>query len=181
MQLAFPCASLCMMYALEKFGRKPTSIVSFLLAGAFAVAFANANSDNMLLAVGFCMIFFIQIAGNSMQIFASEVFPTNARASGFGLAQGAGRLGAAFILPAFLWVQTGYGTGTVFACIAALLLIAVHREAAGAGVPRRVAGCIGAADGLKPTPPFCHCEERSDEASPGRVRTIRGIASLRSQ
>ena len=124
MQLAFPCASLCMMYALEKFGRKPTSIVSFLLAGAFAVAFANAASDNMLLAVGFCMIFFIQIAGNSMQIFASEVFPTNARASGFGLAQGAGRLGAAFILPAFLWIQTGYGTGTVFACIAALLLIA---------------------------------------------------------
>src|ERR1700735_734078 len=30
MTLAFPCASLCMMYALERFGRKPTSIVSFL-------------------------------------------------------------------------------------------------------------------------------------------------------
>jgi putative MFS transporter len=30
------------------------------------------------------MIFFIQLAGNSSQIFISEVFPTNARASGFG-------------------------------------------------------------------------------------------------
>ena len=63
------------------------------------MAFVNATSDTMLLAVGFCMIFFIQLAGNSMQIFASEVFPTNARASGFGIAQAAGRLGTAFIIP----------------------------------------------------------------------------------
>ncbi|HET7879406.1 MAG TPA: MFS transporter [Acetobacteraceae bacterium] len=124
MQLAFPCASLCMMYALERFGRKPTSIVSFVCAGAFAVAFANATSDTMLLAVGFGMIFFIQLAGNSMQIFASEVFPTNARASGFGFAQGTGRLATAFIIPAILWIQTGYGAGAVFGCIAVVLLIA---------------------------------------------------------
>ena len=124
MTLAFPCASLCMMYALERFGRKPTSIVSFVLAGAFAVAFANATSDTMLLAVGFCMIFFIQLAGNSMQIFASEVFPTNARASGFGFAQGAGRLGTAFIIPAILWIQNGYGVGAVFISVAAVLVIA---------------------------------------------------------
>jgi putative MFS transporter len=124
MQLAFPCASLCMMYALERFGRKPTSIVSFVCAGAFAIAFANATSDTMLLAVGFCMIFFIQLAGNSMQIFASEVFPTNARASGFGFAQGTGRLATAFIIPAILWIQSGYGTSVVFGCIAVVLLIA---------------------------------------------------------
>jgi putative MFS transporter len=124
MQLAFPCASLCMMYALERFGRKPTSIASFVLAGVFAVAFANATGDSMLLAVGFCMIFFIQIAGNSMQIFASEVFPTNARASGFGIAQGAGRLGTAFIIPAILWIQAGYGTNAVFGAVAAALIVA---------------------------------------------------------
>jgi len=124
MQLAFPCASLCMMYALERFGRKPTSIVSFVCAGAFAIAFANATSDTMLLAVGFCMIFFIQLAGNSMQIFASEVFPTNARASGFGFAQGTGRLATAFIIPAILWIQSCYGTSVVFGCIAVVLLIA---------------------------------------------------------
>ncbi len=98
--------------------------MSFVLAGAFAIAFANATSDTMLLAVGFCMIFFIQLAGNSMQIFASEVFPTNARASGFGFAQGAGRLGTAFIIPAILWIQTGYGKARCFVCIAAVLVIA---------------------------------------------------------
>ena len=124
MTLAFPCASLCMMYALERFGRKPTSIVSFILAGAFAIAFVNATTDTMLLVVGFCMIFFIQLAGNSMQIFASEVFPTNARASGFGMAAGVGRLMTAWILPTVLWIHTGYGTTTVFVCIAIVLLIA---------------------------------------------------------
>jgi MFS transporter, putative metabolite:H+ symporter len=88
------------------------------------VAFVNATSDTMLLAVGFCMIFFIQLVGNSMQIFASEVFPTNARASGFGFAQGAGRLGTAFIIPAILWIQNGYGVGAVFISVAAVLVIA---------------------------------------------------------
>ncbi len=124
MQLAFPCASVFMMYALERFGRKRTATAAFVFAGVFAIGFVNATTNAMLLAVGFCMIFCIQLAGNSMQIFASEVFPTNARASGFGLAQSAGRLGAAFTIPAILWVQTGYGIGAVFASVAAVLVIA---------------------------------------------------------
>jgi putative MFS transporter len=124
MTLAVPCASLFLMFALDRFGRKPTSIAAFLAAGVMAVAFANAQSDIQLLIAGFIMIFFYQVAGNAMQIFASEVFPTNARASGFGMAAGIGRLATAFILPAILWIQTGYGTTTVFVCIAAVLLIA---------------------------------------------------------
>jgi putative MFS transporter len=124
MQLAFPCASAFMMFALERFGRKRTATVAFVMAGVFAVGFVNANTNAMLLVVGFCMIFFIQLGGNSMQIFASEVFPTNARASGFGLAQGAGRLGTAFIIPAILWIQTGYGTGAVFVSVAIALVVA---------------------------------------------------------
>ncbi len=124
MQIAFPCASIFMMFALERFGRKVTSITAFIMAGVFAVGFANAGTDTMVLTIGFCMIFCIQVAGNSMQIFCSEVFPTNARASGFGLAQGVGRLGAAFIIPSILWIQQGYGVSTVFVCVAAALIIA---------------------------------------------------------
>jgi MFS transporter, putative metabolite:H+ symporter len=124
MTLAFPIASAFMMFALERFGRKRTSVTAFIFAGLFGILFANAVSDAMLLVVGFCMIFCIQLAGNSMQIFASEVFPTNARASGFGLAQGVGRLGTAFIIPAILWIQTSYGIGAVFGSIAAVLVIA---------------------------------------------------------
>ena len=123
-QLAFPCASIFMMYALERFGRKPVSVISFILAGVFAALFANASSAAMLLIVGFWMMFFVQLAGNSAQIFASEVFPTNARASGFGMAAGTGRLATAFIIPAILWIENGYGVSAVFASVAVLLVIA---------------------------------------------------------
>jgi putative MFS transporter len=124
MTLAVPCASLFMMYALDNLGRKITSVCSFVAAGLMAVVFANAVTDWELIVAGFIMIFFIQVAGNSMQIFASEVFPTNARASGFGWAAGVGRLATAFIIPTILWIQKGWGLTTVFACLAVVLLIA---------------------------------------------------------
>jgi MFS transporter, putative metabolite:H+ symporter len=124
MNFAVPFASLFMMYALDKFGRKITSICTFILAGVMAMIFANAETPTELIIIGFIMFFFVQVAGNSMQIFASEVFPTNARASGFGWAAGVGRLATAFIMPTILWIQTGFGLGTVFACLAALLFIA---------------------------------------------------------
>ena len=124
MNFAVPCASIFMMYALDKIGRKITSVCTFIAAGLMAIAFANAETGTELIVVGFIMIFFVQIAGNAMQIFTSEVFPTNARASGFGWASGVGRLATAFIMPTILWVQTGFGLPTVFACLAALLFIA---------------------------------------------------------
>ena len=124
MNFAVPCASLFMMYALDKFGRKPTSICAFVCAGIMAIVFANAATATQLMVAGFIMIFFVQVAGNSMQIFASEVFPTNARASGFGWASGVGRLATAFIMPMILWIQNGWGLMTVFVCLATFLLIA---------------------------------------------------------
>ena len=78
----------------------------------------------MFFVVGFVMIFFIQLAGNSSQIFISEVFPTNARATGFGLAQSAGRIASAIIIPAILIIQRGYGLAAVFVAIGATLVIA---------------------------------------------------------
>jgi putative MFS transporter len=124
MTLAVPCASLFMMYALDRYGRKITSVCAFVGAGIMAIVFANAVTDTQLLVAGFIMIFFIQVAGNSMQIFASEVFPTNARASGFGWAAGVGRLATAGIVPAILWILVSWGLDAVFVCLAIVLLIA---------------------------------------------------------
>ena len=124
MALAVPCASIFMMYALDKIGRKITSVCAFVAAGLMAIVFANAASDWQLLVAGFVMIFFVQVAGNSMQIFASAVFPTTARASGFGWAAGVGRLATAGIIPAILFVQNAWGLTTVFAGLAVVLLIA---------------------------------------------------------
>jgi MFS transporter, putative metabolite:H+ symporter len=124
MNLAVPCASICMMYTLDKFGRKITSVCAFIGAGIMAVVFANATSDTELLVAGFVMIFFVQVAGNAAQIFASEVFPTNARASGFGWAAGVGRLATAGIVPGILLVRTAFGLTAVFVSLAVVLVIA---------------------------------------------------------
>ena len=124
MNFAVPFASLFMMYALDKWGRKITSVCAFIGAAIMAIVFANAGAPMELIIAGFVMVFFIQVAGNAMQIFTSEVFPTNARASGFGWAAGVGRLATAFIMPSILLVQQTYGLMTVFVCLAILLLIA---------------------------------------------------------
>ncbi len=89
-----------------------------------AVVFAHAQTDMELLVAGFVMVFFIQVAGNAMQIFASEVFPTNARTSGFGWAAGVGRLATAGIFPAILWVKNGFGLNAVFVSLGIVLFIA---------------------------------------------------------
>jgi MFS transporter, putative metabolite:H+ symporter len=123
MQLSFPLSSLFMMYSLERFGRIRTSVTAFVLAVIMSVTFFYSRSDTMVLVVGFWMNFFIQLAGNSMQIFISEVFPTNARASGFGLAQSGGRVGAALSFPAIGLLST-YGLGYVMTGIAVMMAIA---------------------------------------------------------
>jgi MFS transporter, putative metabolite:H+ symporter len=121
--LAFPCASLFMMYALERWGRIRTSVTAFILATLLAILFYFSQSDRMVLVVGFAMTFFIQLAGNSMQIFTSEVFPSNARASGFGLAQAGGRIGSAVSFP-LIGIVSVFGLGYVMTGIAAMLALA---------------------------------------------------------
>jgi hypothetical protein len=44
MNFAVPCASLFMMYALDKFGRKITSVCAFICAGIMAMVFSNAET-----------------------------------------------------------------------------------------------------------------------------------------
>src|SRR6266702_1980270 len=85
--LAFPIASAFMMYSLERFGRKPTASIAFVLTGIFGLLWSIASSETAVLVIGFMMIFFTQLAGNSAQIFISEVFPTNARASALACAR----------------------------------------------------------------------------------------------
>jgi putative MFS transporter len=124
-QLAFPASSLLMMYALERYGRVPTAVTAFVLATLLSMLFYFSRSDAMVLGVGFAMTFFTQLAGNSMQIFTSEVFPSNARASGFGLAQAGGRIGSAVSFPV-IGIVSAYGFGYVMAGIAVMLGIAAY-------------------------------------------------------
>jgi MFS transporter, putative metabolite:H+ symporter len=137
-QLAFPASSLLMMYALERWGRIRTAVTAFVCATLLSILFYFSRSAVMVLAVGFCMTFATQLAGNSMQIFTSEVFPSNARASGFGLAQGGGRIGAAAAFPV-IGIVGVYGFGYVMGGLAVLLAIAAFAVTRIGGEPRGLA------------------------------------------
>ncbi len=112
------------MYAHRAIRRRATAVTAFVLAGLSAVAVGLSSSLEMFVAALFVMTFFIQLAGNSSQVFIAEVFPTNARASGFGMAQSAGRIATAFIIPGILVVMNAYGVSAVFITIAISVIIA---------------------------------------------------------
>ncbi len=112
-----------MMYSLERYGRIRTSVIALIIATILTILFYLSRSDVMVLVVGFAMTFVIQLAGNSMQIFTSEVFPSNARASGFGLSQAGGRIGAAVAFP-LIGIVSVYRLGYVMGGIALMLAIA---------------------------------------------------------
>ena len=124
MTLAFPCASGFMMYALERFGRKVTAVAAFALAGVAAAMFGFVAVGHDVFRGWVRDDLLHPACGNSSQIFISEVFPTNARATGFGLAQSAGRIASAIIIPAILVIQRGYGLAAVFMAIGTMLVIA---------------------------------------------------------
>jgi hypothetical protein len=66
------------------------------------------------------MFFFQQLGGNSLTMLTSESFPTNARATGAGLAIGTGRLGA--IVSSFgIVALLPYGLPAVFGATAGVI------------------------------------------------------------
>jgi MFS transporter, putative metabolite:H+ symporter len=136
MTLAYPLSSTFMMFALDRIGRLRVSVTSSCLAVVAALLFASAQSTTMVLITGFCMFFFMQTGVNAMVIFTTECFPTNARASGIGLAFGASKIGAA-LAPYAIFLYRAYGIEALFGGMAVLLVIAavattqIHSETKG--------------------------------------------------
>jgi putative MFS transporter len=120
---AFPVSSILLVMYVDRIGRLRISWVSFLLAGAFALAFREATSDAMLLVCGFLMSLFVVTAANSLEIASGEIFPTPARSSGCGLGFGAGRAGAVLAAQFTPTILAVWGVGGVYIAIAIVLAI----------------------------------------------------------
>lgn len=122
MTLAYPCSSIFLMYSLDHFGRLKTCITALVAAAVVSVVFVNSANDAMLLVVGFVMFFCIQTGTNSMLIYTTEIFPTNARGTGLGTAFAAGRFGGTLAGSAIVFIQA-YGIVAVFVALALALAI----------------------------------------------------------
>jgi putative MFS transporter len=122
MTLAYPLSSGFMMVALDRIGRLKVAICGLIAAAIMSLVFWQSTSETMLLVTGFLMFFCMQTGTNSMLIYTGEIFPTNARASGLGIALGASKLGALVSGYTVVFVQA-FGTPAVFAFMAGLLLV----------------------------------------------------------
>jgi putative MFS transporter len=122
MTLAYPLSSGFMMYALDRIGRIKVAVSGLIAAAVMSLVFWQSTTETMLLVTGFVMFFCMQTGTNAMLIYTGEVFPTNARASGLGIALGVSKIGALVSGYAVVFIQV-YGVSAVFAFMAALLLI----------------------------------------------------------
>lgn len=80
-------------YFIEKLGRKFVLVTYLLLTAASAIWFGTAESAGMLIAAGMCLSFFNLGAWGAMYAYTPELYPTEARSTGAGLAAAAGRIG----------------------------------------------------------------------------------------
>ncbi|XP_026319221.1 solute carrier family 22 member 15-like [Hyposmocoma kahamanoa] len=124
-------ASLLLMMALERFGRKKSVFFSFLLCGVACVMPHFVFHKGTGLGLFFLGKLAITFAFNSMYVFTAELFPTRTRSSALAACSLVGRLGsiAATQTPLLsMYVQaTLYGASSLLAALAVVLVPETRR------------------------------------------------------
>ena len=120
----------------EKIGRQATIATYMVLGGVSALGLALTRSDAGIMASGVLLSFFMNGTYAGVYAYTPEVFPTDVRATGSGLASSIGRLGAiaAPILVGYLYPVFGFagvfGATTTVLLVGALAVVLM-------GVPTR--------------------------------------------
>jgi putative MFS transporter len=107
----------------ERIGRQATIVSYMLLGGLSALGLAFTHSDNQIMLAGVLLSFFMNGTYAGVYAYTPEVFPTQVRATGSGLASAIGRIGGitAPILVGFVYPSLGFAG--VFGMTTAVLLL----------------------------------------------------------
>jgi putative MFS transporter len=120
----------------EKIGRQATIASYMILGGVSALGLALTHTDAGIMVSGILLSFFMNGTYAGVYAYTPEVFPTDVRATGTGLASSFGRLGgiAAPILVGYVYPRLGFagvfGATTLVLLIGAMAVILM-------GVPTR--------------------------------------------
>ena len=120
------------MYLVERWGRKRTLVLFLVLGGVSGLVFATATSYGALLGGLVFVSFFNLGAWGAVYPYTSELFPTEYRAMGFGMAEGVGKTTA--ILGPIMFAALYGATGGFLAPLAAVALVMVVGGAVLGGV-----------------------------------------------
>ena len=107
----------------DRIGRQATIVSYMLLGGVAALGLAFTHSDSQIMVAGVLLSFFMIGTYAGVYAYTPEVFPTQVRATGAGLASAIGRIGGitAPILVGFIYPKLGFGG--VFGMTTAVLLL----------------------------------------------------------
>ena len=120
----------------ERIGRRAL-IAGYLVGGAFsALWLAFAGNDVMIIAAGVSLSFFMNGAFGGLYVYTPEIFPTEIRVTGVGVASAFGRIGSitAPILVGWMFPRLGFGgvfgvaTGVLLAGALAVVLLGIPTE-----------------------------------------------------
>jgi len=109
------------MYLVEKWGRKRTLALFLILGGVSGYVFATASQLATLFVSLAFVSFFNLGAWGAVYPYTSELFPTQYRATGFGLAEGVGKITA--ILGPVLFGALYASTGGIIAPLTAIAVV----------------------------------------------------------
>ncbi len=109
-------------YLIDRIGRKALIVSYMLLGGASALALANARTNIEVTVAGALLSFFMNGSYAGLYVYTPELFPTDVRATGCGIASAIGRLGAIASPIVVGYVYPVYGFAGVFGITTAVLL-----------------------------------------------------------
>ncbi|CAG5054697.1 unnamed protein product [Parnassius apollo] len=125
-------ASLLIMMALERFGRKKSILVSFLVCGVACIAPFFTSHAGTSLGLYFAGKLGATSAFNSLYVYSSELFPTGVRARALSAVSLLGRVGSVLAPQTPLLSRSAqtllYGGSALSAALALLLLPETRRE-----------------------------------------------------
>ena len=116
-------------YGVERWGRRPTLIGFLLLSAVACFAFVVATDGTLIACSLLLMSFALLGTWGALYAFTPELYPTQARASGMGLAGAAARLGG-LLAPSALAPIIAVSFTSAIGMFAVLMLIAAVAVAA---------------------------------------------------
>ncbi|MCI4371020.1 MAG: MFS transporter [Thermoplasmata archaeon] len=131
---------LASMVLVERWGRKGTLALFLILGGVSGFIFATATALVTLFVSLAFVSFFNLGAWGAVYPYTSELFPTQYRATGFGMAEGVGKITA--ILGPVIFGSLYASTGGILAPLAAIAAVMVLGGAILAGVGPETKGQV---------------------------------------
>ncbi|GHH87961.1 MFS transporter [Streptomyces sulfonofaciens] len=99
----------------SRIGRRLTIGVSFVVSGLFCLLWGAVDATTAVVVLGCCATFFGSgLAGSTLFVYASELYPTAGRATGLGWAAAWQKAGGLIIPTVIGWILATHAPGYVF-------------------------------------------------------------------